>query len=391
VNVRTAFLVNLVIKTPHSNIRYNVSEVILFEVKGKYGTAKVFSVNRDAKAIDQIQVLMDQPFVEGARVRIMPDYHWGAGCTIGFTADLGDYVVPNLVGVDIGCGIYIESLGKQDIDLRAFDRLVHEIPAGFNSWRKPIEEAPFMRDLHCFKDVKSSVIDVQVGTLGGGNHFIELDQDEETKEVYLLIHSGSRNIGKQVADHYQKLAIKTCKADMPKPLKYLEKNLAKKYLHDMQLCQQYASLNRLTMAKYITRRFGIGASHFQTIHNYINDKDHIIRKGAVSARKGERLVIPLNMRDGSLICVGKGNADWNYSSPHGAGRLYGRREAFRMLNLQDFKATMKNVFSSTINRDTLDEAPMAYKPTDEIIEAIDDAVTIEKHIKPIYNFKAGRE
>ena len=373
------------------HIRYNTDEVIMFEVKGKFGIAKIFSKNRDVGAIEQVQTLMDQPFVQGANVRIMPDYHWGAGCTIGFTAGLGDYVVPNLVGVDIGCGIYIENLGKQNFELFVFDQVVHQIPAGFGSWRKPIEEAPFMRDLHCFNEVKNSIIDVQVGTLGGGNHFIELDKDEETEEIYLLIHSGSRNIGKQVADHYQKLAIKNCKADVPDQLKYLEKELLEKYLHDMQLCQRYASLNRITMAKYITTRFGRGNSSFQTIHNYIHEKDSIIRKGAVSARKGERLVIPLNMRDGSLICVGKGNADWNYSSPHGAGRLYGRKEAFRMLNMQDFKASMKDVFSTTINRDTLDEAPMAYKPSDEIIDAIGETVTIEKHIKPIYNFKAGRE
>ena len=363
----------------------------MFEVKGNYGTAKVFSEIRDEKAVEQIQVLMDQPFVEGSRVRIMPDYHWGAGCTIGFTAVLGDFVVPNLVGVDIGCGMYVESFGKQDFDLKSFDRLVHEIPAGFNSWKQPLQYAPFMRELLCFDQIKSSVIDKQVGTLGGGNHFIELDRNKDTGEIFLVIHSGSRNIGKQVADHYQKLAEKTCNADVPKPLRYLKGELAQRYLHDMRLCQEYASLNRQTMGKYINQRFGIGGSTFQTIHNYINASDNIIRKGAVSAKKGEKLIIPLNMRDGSLVCVGKGNRDWNNSAPHGAGRLYGRKEAFRTLNLQDFKASMKDVFSTTVNQDTLDEAPMAYKPMDEIVNAIKDTVTIDSHLKPVYNFKAGRE
>lgn len=363
----------------------------MFEVKGIYGTAKVFSEIRDEKAVEQIQVLMDQPFVEGSKVRIMPDYHWGAGCTIGFTALLRDCIVPNLVGVDIGCGMYVESLGKQDFDLRSFDRLVHEIPAGFNSWRQPLEYTDFMNKLLCFDEIKNSVIDRQVGTLGGGNYFIELDMDEQTGEIFLVIHSGSRNVGKQVADHYQKLAERTCKADVPRQLKYLKGELAQRYLHDMRLCQEYASLNRLTMGKYINKRFGTGGRTFQTIHNYINASDNIIRKGAVSARKGEKLIIPLNMRDGSLVCVGKGNSDWNDSAPHGAGRLYGRKEAMRSLNLQDFKASMKNVFSTTIGSETLDEAPMAYKPTEEIVNAIQDTVTIESHLKPIYNFKAGRE
>ncbi|MEN6579559.1 MAG: RtcB family protein [Anaerolineaceae bacterium] len=363
----------------------------MFEVKGKYGTAKVFSESRDEKAIEQIQVLMDQPFVEGSKVRIMPDYHWGAGCTIGLTANLRDFVVPNLVGVDIGCGMYVESLGKQDLDLKSFDQLVHEIPAGFNSWKQPVEYASFMRNLLCYEEINTSVIDRQVGTLGGGNHFIELDIDEMTGEIFLVIHSGSRNVGKQVADYYQNLAERTCNANVPKPLKYLKGEMAQRYLHDMRLCQEYASLNRQTMGKYINQRFGIGGSTFETIHNYINASDKVIRKGAVSARKGEKLIIPLNMRDGSLLCVGKGNSDWNNSSPHGAGRLYGRKEALRTLNLHDFQASMRNVYSTTVGRETLDEAPMAYKPTDEIIDAIQDTVLIESHIKPIYNFKAGRE
>lgn len=363
----------------------------MFEITGKYGTAKVFSVNKDDKAIEQIQTLMDQPFVKGAQVRIMPDYHWGAGCTIGFTADLGDYIVPNLVGVDIGCGVYVESLGHAEIDLKEFDRTVREIPAGFKSWKNPIESAEFMRSLNCLKSVKHDIIDYQVGTLGGGNHFIELGRSAESGEVYLMIHSGSRNIGKQVADYYQKLAQSTCEADVPKQLKYLSGSLANKYLHDMNLCQQYAALNRRTMGEYLNRRYGQGGKTFQTVHNFISSDDHIIRKGAVSAKKGEQLIIPMNMRDGAVICVGKGNADWNRSAPHGAGRLLGRKEAHRTLKLDDFKRTMQGIYSTSIDKHTLDEAPQAYKPVEEILAAIGDAVEVVEVIKPIYNFKAGRE
>jgi len=362
-----------------------------FHVKGKYGTAKVFSANRDEKAIEQIETLMEQAFVEGAKVRIMPDYHWGAGCTIGFTADLGDCVVPNLVGVDIGCGLYVEPLGKRAPNLKDFDAVVHTIPAGFKSWKKPVETAEFMRGLNAYKYLKTSVIDLQTGTLGGGNHFIELGRDEETAEVYLIIHSGSRNIGKQVADHYQQLAVRHCKADLPKNLKYLTGELAARYLHDMRLCQEYASLNRQTMGRLLSDEFGAGRESFQTVHNTIDPRDHIIRKGAVSARDGEKLIIPLNMRDGSLICVGKGNPEWNWSAPHGAGRLLGRKEAMKTLRMDEFKRSMQGIYSTTVQKDTLDEAPMAYKPADEIMAAIAETVEVKAILKPLYNFKAGRE
>jgi len=363
----------------------------MFEVTGKYGTAKVFSINRDAKAVDQIQTLMDQPFIAGSKVRIMPDYHWGAGCTIGFTANLGDYIIPNLVGVDIGCGMYVESLGKVNFDLKEFDHVVHKIPAGFKSWKNPVASVDFMRELIAWPEIKNSVIDVQVGTLGGGNHFIELDRDEETGEIYLVIHSGSRNIGKQIAEHYQRIAERACKADVPRQLKYLTGEEAAMYLHDMALCQRYAAFNRQTICTLISDHFEVSGDSFQTIHNYINPQDHIIRKGAVSARKGERLIIPLNMRDGSILATGKGNPDWNYSAPHGAGRLLGRKEAQRTLRMDEFKRSMKGIFSTTIAADTLDEAPLAYKPAREILDAVNDTVAIEAWLKPIYNFKAGRE
>lgn len=361
----------------------------MFEIKGHFGTAKVFSVNRDEKAIQQIQELMNQPFVKGAKVRIMPDYHWGVGCTIGFTANLGKYVVPNLVGVDIGCGIYVQSMGKLSFDLGDFDALVNQIPAGFNSWKEPIESADFMRKLKCYQRVDSGVIDQQIGTLGGGNHFIELDKSAED-EVFLLIHSGSRNIGYQVAGYYQRLAIQECKSDLPKPLRYLTGELAEHYIHDMQLCQKYAMFNRSVMAEIIGKHYPLLGTPFQTVHNYIGSKDRIVRKGAVSAYEGERLIIPLNMRDGSVLCVGKGNADWNYSAPHGAGRILGRKEAKRKLNLNVFKKSMAGIYSSSISNFTLDEAPMAYKPAEEILAAIGATVDIEAELKPIYNFKAGK-
>lgn len=367
----------------------------MFTVRGKHGEAIVFSEQKDEKAIEQIRTLMDQPFVAGAQVRIMPDYHWGAGCTIGFTADLGDYIVPNLVGVDIGCGMLAVDLGARDrpFDWRTVDRIVHEIPSGFQSWKTPLTPAPEMRELICYPNVKTTTIDTQVGTLGGGNHFIEFSDDEQG-HYWLVIHSGSRNIGLQVAEYYQKLAVKTCPADVPRDLKYLSGDLAAQYLHDMQLCQRYAWKNREEMGGYILEKLtgeGLEAyESFQTVHNYIDPEDHVIRKGAVRADKGRRLLIPFNMRDGSLIAIGKGNAEWNESAPHGAGRLMGRNEARRRLDLNQFERQMKDVYTTTVSRGTLDEAPDAYKPVEEILAAIGDTVEIQTRLRPLYNFKAGR-
>ena len=407
----------------------------MFEVKGKFNTAIVYSNSREEKAIEQIRNLCDQDFTDGAKIRIMPDYHYGAGCTIGFTANLGNKVIPNLVGVDISCGILVVKLGKIKIDLEKLDDIMHRnIPSGFYSHKEPYIINEDIHDLSCFRELKKShIFNRQIGTLGGGNHFSEINVDDEGDQ-YLVIHSGSRNLGKQVADYHQNIAIETLKGlgdlqklktelieklkkdnqkhliqsslkklekkfkdtkpKYPRDLCFLENENRTNYLDDMKICQQYASLNRKTMANIILgRMFNEAISqfeHFETVHNYIDFKDNIIRKGAVSAYKDEKLIVPINMRDGSILCTGKGNPEWNYSAPHGAGRLMGRNEAKRTLNLEEFKSTMQDVYSTTVSVNTLDEAPMAYKSMDEIIENIEPAVTIDKIIKPIYNFKSNQ-
>jgi RNA-splicing ligase RtcB len=383
----------------------------MITLNGKYADAKVFTDNVEATAVSQIINLLNQPFVDGSNVRIMPDTHAGAGCVIGFTASMGDKVIPNLVGVDIGCGMLVIKLGKVLIDLARFDKIVHDtVPCGHDIHDESIIKYDELDDLICFDGLyKSFVFNRSIGTLGGGNHFIELDKDDEGN-VYLVIHSGSRNLGKQVADLYQKIAIEYWKDGgfdyqehrkqhknahplYPADLCFLIGQERENYLHDMNICQRYADVNRQMIANIILYNLYNGATVneydlFSTIHNYVNFHDNIIRKGAVSAYAGENLIIPMNMRDGSLLCTGKGNADWNYSAPHGAGRLMGRNVAKSTLSMEEFEKTMSGIYSSTVNRSTLDEAPDAYKPMAEIIANIQDTVTIDKIIKPVYNFKA---
>lgn len=410
----------------------------MFEINGKYTNAKVFTKNIEQEAISQIYGLCNQSFTDGAKIRIMPDVHAGKGCVVGFTASLGNKVIPNLIGVDIGCGMNVTNLGKIEVDLRLFDEIVHnKIPSGKNAHSSAVASFDRLKDLICVDKIHDlRRVLFSIGTLGGGNHFIELNVNDE-KNVYLVIHSGSRNLGKQVADLYQEMAVKYCSgaeytvetksrlikwyketgreklisgalkkldekannqsATFPSHLSYLEKGQRHEYLHDMKICQEYATANRNTMKSLILREyFGLGYSFgeynfdgFETVHNYVDFEDNIMRKGAVSAKEGKRLIIPINMRDGSLLCVGKGNEDWNESAPHGAGRLMSRTKAKELLTLEDYKKTMEGVYSTTVNKDTLDEAPDAYKPMAEIIENIQDTVTVEKIIKPIYNFKAG--
>jgi len=405
----------------------------MFVVEGKFSDAIIYSSSRDEKSVGQIIELCDQDFTKVSKIRIMPDYHYGAGCTIGFTANLGDKIIPNLVGVDLNCGMFVVELGKEKIDLENLDKIIHDyIPSGFNSHDKPYIVNYETPDLSCYLELKkNNIFDRQIGTLGSGNHMIELDMDEEGN-IYLVIHSGSRNLGKQVADYHQNVAIESLKelGDLqslkekliqdlknngnqhliqkslkelerkfettapkyPRQLCYLMGEERDNYLHDVSICYEYAKLNRQTMANIILGKiYGKAISNynsFHTVHNYIDLKDNIIRKGAVSAYKDEKLIIPINMRDGCLLCTGKGNPEWNYSAPHGAGRKMGRNEAKRTLKLDDFKNTMKDVYSTTVNRNTLDEAPMAYKSMQEIIDNIGDTVTVDKIIKPIYNFKA---
>lgn len=401
---------------------------------------KIFTDSIEQEAIEQINLLLKQEPFKDCKVRIMPDVHAGKGCVIGFTADLGDKVIPNIVGVDIGCGMLCVELGNIDLDLEKLDKVINEnIPAGRNIREQKLINFDKINDLYCLRELKETKkFNRAIGTLGGGNHFIEVDKDEEGNK-YLVIHTGSRNLGKQVADYYQNLAIELCsdkeemfkrkeetiktykeqgrkseiqkalreleaeykqnKPELPNDLCYLTGKYREMYLHDMEICQEYASLNRLQIAKMILINYfdltyipdmypSIMSNSFETIHNYISFKDNIVRKGAIRANEGERVIIPINMRDGSIIAVGRGNKDWNNSAPHGAGRLMSRKKAKETLKLEEFKKSMADIYSTSVLEETIDEAPFVYKPMQEIIDNIQDTVQIEKIIKPIYNFKA---
>ena len=397
---------------------------------------KIFTDNVEQEAIEQINLLLEQEPFKDCKVRIMPDVHAGKGCVIGFTADLGDKVIPNIVGVDIGCGMLCVELGKIELNLEKLDKIINEyIPAGRNIREQKLVDFEKINNLYCLRELKETKkFNRAIGTLGGGNHFIEIDIDDENNK-YLVIHTGSRNLGKQVADYYQDLAIQLCsgkedmfkrkeeiikiykeqgkkseiekalkelekeykqsKPNLPNELCYLEGKYREMYLHDMKICQEYASLNRIMIADTILKEYSgypmaiyFTQNGFETIHNYISFEDNIVRKGAISAKKGERVLIPINMRDGSIIAIGKGNEDWNNSAPHGAGRIMSRHKAKETFKLNEFKETMKDIYSTSVVEETIDESPFVYKPMQEIIDNIKDTVEIEKIIKPIYNFKA---
>lgn len=394
----------------------------MIEIKGKYGSAIVFADELENTAYTQLQEIVDSDtqIAWGANIRVMPDVHAGLGCVIGTTMLIEDKVVPNFVGVDIGCGMKLQKLDirLEDIDLALLDGVIRrKIPSGFAVRNSPHSNAYQSRieELNCKDYVNLSRAYNSIGTLGGGNHFIELNTDEEGN-VYLVIHSGSRHLGTQIAEYYQNEAFKRiserqsgqtrslgkmkkkdfkraqrkqAESRTPKHLAYCEGELMQEYLQDMQIGQEYAYLNRQTMAEILQKELGWRViEEFQTIHNYIDLENMILRKGAVSAQAGELLLIPMNMQFGSLICRGKGNAFWNYSAPHGAGRTMSRRQAKERINLQDFKASMQGIYSSSVNLDTLDEAPMVYKAPQEIMRQIEDSVEILKIIRPVYNFKA---
>lgn len=408
---------------------------------------KIFTDNVDDNAIAQIKELLSIDVFSDKKIRIMPDVHAGSGCVIGFTGDLGDKVIPNIVGVDIGCGMRILKLGKLDnIDFHAFHQHIRDnVPSGMivredRLGFKPLvgEEMEIYREakqivtsLYCYRDLKDSGrINKAIGSLGGGNHFIELDRDDEGN-VYLVIHTGSRNLGKQVADLYQAKAVKhlTEGADeleanirrtideykaagrraelqavikemrrqarnvapsLPVDLCYVEGEAREQYLHDMRLCQRWAVLNRRLISLLLMKFFPdvTVLDEFESVHNYISD-DNIIRKGSISAAVGEKCIIPLNMRDGSLLCTGKGNPDWNCSAPHGAGRVLSRSQAYEKITMEDFRASMTGIYSESVTESTRDESPMAYKPASEIIANIGDTVSIDAIIRPIFNFKAS--
>lgn len=397
---------------------------------------KIFTDNIEQEAVEQIDLLLQQEPFRECKVRIMPDVHAGKGCVIGFTADLGNKVIPNIVGVDIGCGMLCVELGKIVLDLQKLDEVINNcIPAGRNIREHKLLDFEPINELYCLRELKEiKKFNRAIGTLGGGNHFIEVDIDNDGNK-YLVIHTGSRNLGKQVADYYQNLAIELCsgkeemyqkkeeiiktykkqgrkseiqkvlkelakeykdnKPNLPNELCYLEGKYREMYLHDMKICQEYASENRKNIATQIIIGYGIvtgyigdDIKHFETIHNYISFDDNIVRKGAISAKKGEKVLIPINMRDGSIIAVGKGDEDWNNSAPHGAGRIMSRHKAKETFKLEEFKESMKDIYTTSVVEETIDEAPFVYKPMQEIIDNIQDTVEIEKIIKPIYNFKA---
>lgn len=351
---------------------------------------KIFTNNIEEDALKQIEVLMEQDAFKNSKVRIMPDVHVGKGCVIGFTGNLGDKVIPNIVGVDIGCGMLTVELGNIDIDFENLDKIIKKnIPSGFKV-NKIINKNFDLTRLYCYDEIKNKEhILKSIGTLGGGNHFIEIDIDEDNNK-YLIIHTGSRNLGKQIAELYQNKAIKYCKnkVKIPKDLCYLEGKLKEQYLHDMRIAMEFANKNREEIANKILigLRLDKNLKRFETIHNYIG-QDNIVRKGAISACKDEVILIPFNMRDGCIIAKGKGNKDWNYSAPHGAGRIMSRSEARNTLKIEDYKRTMKDIYTTSVDIKTIDEAPFAYKTMQEIIDNIEDTVEIIKIIKPIYNYK----
>ena len=399
----------------------------MIELQGKYAEAKIFTNIVDNESISQVIELLNQPYISGSRVRMMPDIHAGAGCTIGTTMTISDKICPNLVGVDIGCGMYAVNLGQVDIDMEQMDAAAHFIPSGMNVWEGRKEHFDLL-ELRCYRELKDSKrLERSLGTLGGGNHFIEIDQSTDGIK-FLVIHSGSRNLGKQVAEYYQRLAIDLNKGKeeyfakrdaliaeykatgrrteiqaalkelrwnarettLPEGLCFVYGQYMEDYLHDVKICQRFACRSRELMAEIILQWLGLEAVEaFHTIHNYIDTDEMILRKGAIAAHKGEKVLIPINMRDGSLICTGKGNEDWNFSAPHGAGRLMSRREAKETFTVSEFKKQMNGIYTTSVGQSTLDECPMAYKSMNDIVNNISPTVSIDSIIKPIYNFKAG--
>ena len=390
---------------------------------------KIFTNNIDENSTKQINLLLEQEVFKNSKIRIMPDVHAGKGCVIGFTGNLGEKVIPSIVGVDIGCGIFCANLGNIDIDFKRLDDFINNnIPSGMNVNETKIADFNIEK-LYCYNELKNHEwIENSVGSLGGGNHFIEIDTSKDGKK-YLIIHSGSRNLGVQVANYYQDLANKTCNTSnyeekrketittykvngkekeiqsalvnlkkeleenkIPYDLAYLENDQRNAYLHDMKLCQEFAILNRYTIAKTIANYMNWNIDdYFESVHNYISFYDNIVRKGAISARKGEKVIIPINMRDGCIIGVGKGNNDWNNSAPHGAGRIMSRSKAMETIKLEEYKKSMENIYTTSVKEETKDEAPFAYKPIEEILNNIKETVEVIEIIKPIYNFKASEE
>lgn len=407
----------------------------MFRVSGKHNEAKIFTDQVEATALKQIEEICDQEAFKNSKIRIMPDVHAGSGCTIGTTMTIHDKIVPNMVGVDIGCGMETVMLDVKEIDFEKLDKVIRDhIPSGRNI--REVEH-PFVEKLRIdelIAPVNRNRARLSLGTLGGGNHFIEVNRDDEGN-LYLVVHTGSRHLGLEVANYYQELAYQSLTAPskveqyilieelkrsgrereisqhlkqfaaekkanaIPKHLAYLEGKAFNSYLHDMKVVQQYATRNREAIVNTIMDKMefkhkkinytGGPMCWFETVHNYIDDTHMILRKGAVAAFRGQPILIPINMKDGSLICLGKENSDWNYSAPHGAGRICSRTAAKKTFSVEDFEAAMDGIYTTSVNIDTLDECPMAYKSIDNILNNIGDTVDVLRHIKPVYNFKAG--
>lgn len=401
----------------------------MIELSGKYNSAKVFTDIIEPDAISQIITLCSQEISKDSKIRIMPDVHAGTGCTIGTSMTIKDKAVPNMVGVDIGCGMETVRIKEKHIELQKLDKLIYEkIPSGFGIRTKTHRYAEKIQieNLYCVEHINLEKAENSIGTLGGGNHFIEADKSSDGS-IYIVIHSGSRHLGVEVAKYYQNEAYrrlnKTAQSDIdeliarlkaegktkniqqeikkltntkttsiPKHLAYTEGELFEQYIHDMKIVQEFALINRQAMMNEIIKGMKLHITEqFSTIHNYIDTDNMILRKGAVSAQKDEKLIIPINMRDGSLICTGKGNPDWNFSAPHGAGRLMSRSQAKQSFTVSEYKKQMNGIYSTSINSSTLDECPMAYKDINDILDNISDTVDVNDIIKPIYNFKAGIE
>lgn len=401
----------------------------MLEIIGKMNTAICYATVIEEEAKEQIRRMCDYKLTEGSKIRIMPDVHAGKGCTIGTTMTVNDKVCPNIVGVDIGCGMYTLKLADCELDFEKIDEACHYIPSGKKVWEGRMERFN-LTDLRCYRSLKDTKrLERSLGTLGGGNHFIEIDK-AKGGTYYLVIHSGSRNLGKQVAEIYQQLAVdlhmgkenyfkqrdeiihtykeEGRRAEIQNALKELQKNyetqaleipedlcwlygtFLEDYLQDVEICQAFACRSRERMAEIILERTGMTAlESFHTIHNYIDTKELILRKGAIAAHAGEKVLIPINMRDGSVIALGKGNPEWNYSAPHGAGRVMSRSKAKDAINIEEYKESMKGIYTTSVNESTLDEAPMAYKSLENIVDVIQDSVEIIDIMKPVYNFKAS--
>lgn len=402
--------------------------IIMIEIKGKINKAICYTSNIEESAKLQIEKMCSYPLSENSNIRIMPDVHAGKGCTIGTTMTISDKACPNIVGVDIGCGMYTVKLLEKNLDFAKIDEAAHYIPSGMDVWDGRKEKFDLQK-LKCYRELKNTKrLERSLGTLGGGNHFIEIEVSKDGT-YYLVIHTGSRNLGKQVAEIYQNLAIdlhkgkelyfnkrdkliKTYKEqgrrkeiqaalvsladeyqekelEVPSELCWLYGKFLDDYLYDIKICQSFANRNREKIAEIIMDKANLhGVDAFHTIHNYIDTDEMILRKGAIAAHNGEKVLIPINMRDGSILAIGKGNKEWNYSAPHGAGRIMSRTEAKNSLSMDNYLHSMEGIYTTSVNEATLDESPMAYKSIDEILSVIDDTAEVVEVLKPVYNFKA---